>query len=179
MVPLRLQSERSCLCTVPMRQPFNVSLHSCGIFVLLIGVSFFSSKIRNLGVWDLETWFMLTFMQATVFSAHNSSISLGTLESIILSVSPLATFVCQAIKRGWQMATVISSCSRGAESSWQGYLDVFYFDLCEAILSCKTHSFSLWITCLFIFMALSSRKGLKKAQLTVIEHWWCCWSVPV
>lgn len=40
--------------------------------------------------------------------AHNSSISLGTLASITLSVSPLATFVCRAIKRGWQMARVIN-----------------------------------------------------------------------
>lgn len=40
--------------------------------------------------------------------ARNSSISLGALASITLSVSPLATFVCRAIKRGWQMARVIN-----------------------------------------------------------------------
>ncbi len=40
----------------------------------------------------------------------------------MLSVSPLATFVCQAIKRGWQMAKVMNFCSIGDRILRQGWL---------------------------------------------------------
>lgn len=139
--------------------PVRWSVDTFGIFMCLIGVSFLQRQecgrlwLRVLIYGDLYVRHSFSAVPA-----HNSGISLGTLESITLSVSPLATFVCRAIKWGWQMARVINFCSTGAGILWRGWLFGFNFVSHEVVSSPKTDSLLLSIVHLFAHLSVSWRE---------------------
>lgn len=88
------------------------SADTCGIFMCLIGVGFLQNQIC-VRLWLVNLIYSDLYVghSFSAVPAHNSSISLGTLEFITLNVPPLATFVCRAVKWGWQQLLQHRSCN--------------------------------------------------------------------
>lgn len=159
-----------CIGACALILKFGRWVDTCGIFMCLIGVRLFFCQIRNASGCNWGSWFIVTFMRAIVFQPcqlRNSSISLDTLESITPSVSPSATFVWRAIKRGWQMAQVISGA--GAEILWQGSLTGFNSVSCEGISGAR----SFWLPSFtwVVHLSVRWRDELKSHRVAVITVW--------